>query len=31
MFLLFGQGVLERDRCVRTLELFAEKVSPRFR
>ena len=31
MFLLFGQGILERDRCLRTLELFAEKVIPRFR
>ena len=31
MFLLFGQGILERDRCVKTLELFAEKVIPRFR
>jgi hypothetical protein len=31
MFLLFGQGILERDRCLKTLELFAEKVAPRFR
>ena len=31
MFLLFGQGILERDRCLKTLELFAEKVIPRFR
>jgi alkanesulfonate monooxygenase SsuD/methylene tetrahydromethanopterin reductase-like flavin-dependent oxidoreductase (luciferase family) len=31
MFFLFGQGILERDRCLRTLELFAEKVMPRFR
>src|SRR5258705_9228854 len=25
MFLLFGQGILERDRWLKTLELFAEK------
>jgi alkanesulfonate monooxygenase SsuD/methylene tetrahydromethanopterin reductase-like flavin-dependent oxidoreductase (luciferase family) len=31
VFLLFGQGVLDRDKCLTTLELFAEKVSPRFR
>jgi alkanesulfonate monooxygenase SsuD/methylene tetrahydromethanopterin reductase-like flavin-dependent oxidoreductase (luciferase family) len=31
VFLLFGQGILERDRCKKTLELFAEKVIPRFR
>ena len=31
VFLLFGQGILERDRCLKTLELFAEKVIPRFR
>jgi len=31
MFLLFGQGILERDRWLKTLELFAEKVIPRFR
>jgi len=31
VFLLFGQGILDRGRCVRTLELFAEKVIPRFR
>lgn len=31
MFLLFGQGILERDRCLKTLELFAENVIPRFR
>jgi len=31
MFLLFGQGILERDRCLKTLELFGEKVIPRFR
>jgi len=31
MFLLFGQGILARDRCLKTLELFAEKVIPRFR
>jgi hypothetical protein len=31
MFLLFGQGILERDRCLKTLELFAEKVIPRFK
>jgi hypothetical protein len=30
VFLLFGQGILERDRCLKTLELFAEKVIPRF-
>jgi len=30
MFFLFGQGILDRDRCLRTLELFAEKVMPRF-
>jgi alkanesulfonate monooxygenase SsuD/methylene tetrahydromethanopterin reductase-like flavin-dependent oxidoreductase (luciferase family) len=30
MVLLFGQGILDRDRCLRTLELFAEKVMPRF-
>ena len=30
-YFLFGQGVLERDKCMRTLELFAEKVMPRFR
>ncbi len=29
-YFLFGQGVLERDKCMRTLELFAEKVMPRF-
>jgi hypothetical protein len=31
VFLLFGQGMLEHDRCKKTLELFAEKVMPRFR
>ena len=31
VFLHFGQGILDRDRCLRTLELFAEKVMPRFR
>jgi alkanesulfonate monooxygenase SsuD/methylene tetrahydromethanopterin reductase-like flavin-dependent oxidoreductase (luciferase family) len=31
VFLLFGQGILARDRCLKTLELFAEKVMPRFR
>jgi hypothetical protein len=31
MFLLFGQGILAPDRCRKTLELFAEKVIPRFR
>ncbi|HEU4366757.1 MAG TPA: LLM class flavin-dependent oxidoreductase [Methylomirabilota bacterium] len=31
MFLLFGQGILARDRCLKTLELFADKVIPRFR
>ena len=30
VFLLFGQGILEPDRCLKTLELFAEKVMPRF-
>ena len=30
IFLLFGQGVLERDKCLKTLELCAEKVMPRF-
>ena len=30
MFCLFGQGILEPDRCKKTLELFAEKVIPRF-
>jgi hypothetical protein len=30
VFLLFGQGLLERDKCLKTLELFAEKVMPRF-
>ena len=30
VFFLFGQGVLERDKCLKTLELFAEKVMPRF-
>jgi alkanesulfonate monooxygenase SsuD/methylene tetrahydromethanopterin reductase-like flavin-dependent oxidoreductase (luciferase family) len=30
VFCLFGQGVLERDKCLKTLELFAEKVIPRF-
>jgi len=29
--LLFGQGILDRDRCKKTLELFAENVIPRFR
>ena len=31
MFCLFGQGILAPDRCKKTLELFAEKVIPRFR
>lgn len=31
VFLLFGQGVLDRDKCLTTLELLAEKVIPRFR
>ena len=31
IFLHFGQGILDRDRCLRTLELFAERVMPRFR
>ena len=30
VFLHFGQGILDRDRCLRTLELFAERVMPRF-
>ena len=30
VFCLFGQGILEPDRCKTTLELFAEKVIPRF-
>ena len=25
------EGILEPDRCKKTLELFAEKVMPRFR
>ena len=29
-YFLFGQGVLERHKCLKTLELFAEKVMPRF-
>ena len=29
--LLFGPGIRARDRCLKTLELFAEKVIPRFR
>lgn len=31
VFLQFGQGILEPDKCLKTLELFAEKVMPRFR
>jgi len=31
VFLQFGQGILDRDKCLKTLELFAEKVMPRFR
>ena len=31
IFCLFGQGILDRDRCLKTLELCAEKVMPRFR
>jgi alkanesulfonate monooxygenase SsuD/methylene tetrahydromethanopterin reductase-like flavin-dependent oxidoreductase (luciferase family) len=31
IFLQFGQGILDRDKCLKTLELFAEKVMPRFR
>ena len=31
VYLLFGQGILERDRCLKSLELFAENVIPRFR
>ena len=30
VFCLFGQGLLERDKCLKTLELCAEKVMPRF-
>ena len=30
IFLLFGQGLLERDKCLKTLELCATKVMPRF-
>ena len=30
IFLHFGQGILDRDQCRRTLELFAERVMPRF-
>ena len=30
VFFLFGQGLLEREQCLKTLELFAEKVMPRF-
>ena len=30
-FLYFGQGILDRDRCLRTPELIAGKVMPRFR
>jgi hypothetical protein len=30
VFFLFGQGLLERDKCLKTLELFADKVMPRF-
>ena len=30
-YFLFGQGVLDRDKCMKTLELFAEKVIPRFK
>jgi len=30
IFLQFGQGILDRDKCLKTLELFAEKVMPRF-
>lgn len=28
---VLGQGILDRDKCRTTLELFAEKVIPRFR
>ncbi len=31
VFLQFGQGILEPDKCLKTLELFADKVMPRFR
>ena len=31
VYLLFGQGVLDRDKCLKTLELLAEKVIPRFK
>jgi hypothetical protein len=30
MFLLFGRGLLERDQCLKTLGLFAEKVMLQF-
>ena len=28
---LFGQGVFEHDKCMKTLELMAEKVMPHFK
>jgi len=31
IYVQFGQGILDRDKCMKTLELFAEKVMPRFR
>jgi alkanesulfonate monooxygenase SsuD/methylene tetrahydromethanopterin reductase-like flavin-dependent oxidoreductase (luciferase family) len=31
VYMLFGQGLLERDQCLKSLELFAEKVLPRFK
>ena len=31
IFLHFPQGILDRDQCLETLELFAERVMPRFR
>jgi hypothetical protein len=31
VLLLFGQGILDRNKCLKTLELFAQKVLSRFR
>ena len=31
IFLLFGQGILDRDKYLKTSELCAEKVMPHFR
>ena len=28
IFCLFGQGILDRDRCLKTLELCAESDAP---